>query len=111
VQEAVRLVKANARTIKRMLMLGIIIHGEKVVERQFFLRRVTTLSLYAFGILSVLAKISGDLKAGVSRSGDLNLLKYFLQEAKEARCKSARIFDTEKEKLGATVFHDLETNS
>jgi acyl-CoA dehydrogenase family protein 9 len=110
-QEAVRLVKANARTIKRMLLLGIIFHGEKVVERQFVLRRVTTLSLYAFGIVSVLAKISGDLKSGVPKSGDLNLLKYFLEEANEARCKSTRIFDTEKEKLGAAVFHDLETIS
>ena len=109
--EAVRLVKANARTLKRMLLLGIIFHGEKVSERQFFLRRVTTLSLYAFGILSVLAKISGDLKSGVPNSGDLNLLRYFLEEAKEARCNSTRIFDTKKEKLGAAVFHDLETIS
>ena len=111
VQEAVRLVKANARAIKRMLLLGLIFHGGKVVERQFFLRRVTTLSLYAFGVLSVLAKISGDLKAGGPKSGDLNLLRYFLEEAKEARCKSTRIFDTKKEKLGAAVFHDLETIS
>jgi acyl-CoA dehydrogenase family protein 9 len=110
-QEAVRLVKANARTIKRMLFLGIIFHGEKVVGRQFFLRRVTTLSLYAFGVVSVLAKISADLKVGVAKSGDLNLLRYFLEEAKEARCKSTRIFDTEKEKLGAAVFHNLETIS
>jgi acyl-CoA dehydrogenase family member 9 len=109
VQEAVRLVKANARTLRRMLLLGIIFHGEKVVEMEFFLRRVTMLSLYAFGVLSVLAKISGDMKSGVSNSGDLNLLRYFLEEAKEARCKNTSIFDTEKEKLGAAVFHDLET--
>ena len=110
-REAVRLVKANVRTIKRMLLLGIIFHGEKVVERQFVLRRVTTLSLYVFGIVSVLAKISGDLKSDVPKSGDLNLLRYFLEEANEARCKSTRIFDTEKEKLGAAVFHDLESIS
>jgi acyl-CoA dehydrogenase family protein 9 len=110
VQEAVRLVKANARTLKRMLLLGIIFHGEKVVERQFFLRRVTTLSLYAFGVLSVLAKISKDLESGVSNSGDLDLLGYFLEEAKEARCNSTKIFDTKKEKLGAVVFRTLETN-
>jgi acyl-CoA dehydrogenase family protein 9 len=111
VQEAVRLVKTNARTIKRMLLLGIIFHGEKVVERQFFLRRVTTLSLYAFGILSVLAKISGDLKSGLPKSGDLNILRYFLEEVKAARCNNTRIFDTEKEKLGAAVFHELKTIS
>jgi hypothetical protein len=64
-----------------------------------------------FGILSVLAKISGDLKSGVPKSSDLNLLRYFLEEAKEARCKSTRIFDMKKEKLGAAVFHEFETIS
>jgi acyl-CoA dehydrogenase family protein 9 len=111
VQEAVRLVKANARMLRRMLLLGIIFHGEKVVEREFFLRRVTMLSLYAFGVLSVLAKISGDMKSGAPKGDDLNLLRYFMEEAKEATCKSRRIFDTEKEKLGTAVFHDLETIS
>ena len=111
VQEAVRLVKANARTVKRMLLLGIVFHGEKVVERQFFLRRMTTLSLYAFGILSLLAKISADMKSGGPKSGDIDLLRYFLAEAKEARCKSRRILDTKKEKLGAAVLRDLETIS
>jgi len=69
---------------------------------------VTTLSLYAFGVLPVLAKISGDLKSGVPNSGDLNLPRYFLEEAEEARCESTRIFDTEKEKLSAVLFRELE---
>lgn len=111
VQEAVKLVKANVRTLKRMLLLGILFHGEAVAERQFFLRRVTTLSLYAFGLLSVSAKILADRKSGVRNSGDLNLLRYFLEEAKEARCKSTRTFETKKEKLGAAVLHDLKTIS
>ncbi|HET6459339.1 MAG TPA: acyl-CoA dehydrogenase family protein [Syntrophales bacterium] len=111
VQEAVKLVKANVRTLKRMLLLGIIFHGEKAGERQFFLRRVTMLSLYAFGLLSVLAKISADWKSGIPNSGDLNLLRYFFEEAKEARSGSTRIFDTKKENMGAAVFHDLKTIS
>jgi acyl-CoA dehydrogenase family protein 9 len=105
-REAVKLAMVNARTIKRML-LGILLYGKKVGEREFFLRRVTTLSLYTFGILSVLAKISKDLNAGVRNSSNLNLLRYLLEEAKVARCSSKRTLDTKKEKLGAAVFHDL----
>ena len=105
---AVKLAIANARTIKRMLLMGILLYGKKVGEREFFLRRVTTLSLYTFGILSILAKISKDLKAGVRNSSDLNLLKYFLEEAKEARCSSKRTLNTKKEKLGAAVLRDLK---
>jgi acyl-CoA dehydrogenase family protein 9 len=107
-REAVKLAMANARVIKRMLLLGILLYGKKVGEKELFLRRVTTLSLYTFGILSVVAKISKDLKAGVCNNSDLNLLRYFLEEAKEARCSSKRTFDTKKEKLGAAVLHDLE---
>ncbi|HVO68180.1 MAG TPA: acyl-CoA dehydrogenase family protein [Syntrophales bacterium] len=110
VSKAVALVKANIRTIKRLLLLGMIFYGEKVGEREFFLRRVTTLSLYIFGILSVLAKISKDQKAGIRSSSDLKLLRYFLKEAKEARCGSRRMFDTRKEKLGSSLFHDIEAN-
>ena len=107
-REAVKMAMANARVIKRMLLLGILLYGKKVGEKEFFLRRVTTLSLYIFGILSVVAKISKDLKAGVRNNCDLNLLRYFLEEAKEARCSSKRTFDTKKEKFGAAVLHDLE---
>ena len=109
VQEAAGLVKAYARTIKRMLLIGILVYGEKVGEKEFFLRRVTTLSLYVFAIVSVLAKISRDLKKDVRNNSDLKLLRYFLEESKEAGCASKRIFDTKKEKLAAAVFHDLET--
>ncbi len=107
-REAVKLATANARMVKRMLLLGILLYGKKVGEREFFLRRVTTLSLYTFGILSVLAKISKDHKAGVLSSSDLNLLRYFLEEAKEARYSSKRTFDTKKEKLGTAVFHEIK---
>ncbi|HUH65713.1 MAG TPA: acyl-CoA dehydrogenase family protein [Syntrophales bacterium] len=111
VQEAVRLAKANLRTLRRMLLFGIILYGKKSAGKEFFLRRATTLSLYAFGIISALAKISADRKAGVHDIHKLDLLKYFVAEAKEARRGSARVSDTEKEKLGAVLFQDIETGS
>jgi acyl-CoA dehydrogenase family protein 9 len=107
VQGAIKIAKANARTVKRMLLLGLLFYGEKVGEREFFLRRVTTLSLYLFGILSALARISSDLRAGIKNTGDLRLLEYFLEEAKEARRKNRRIFDSKREKIGALVFREL----
>ncbi len=106
-REAVRPAMAKACTIKRMLLLGIFLYGKKVGEREFFLRRVTTLSLYTFGILSVLAKISKDLKAGVRNSSNLNLLRYLLEEAKEARCSCKRTLDTKKRNWEQLFFMTL----
>jgi uncharacterized protein with ACT and thioredoxin-like domain len=110
VRDAVKLVTRNARTITRMLLLGILLHGKKVGEKEFFLRRATALSLYSFGILSVLAKISRDMVAGSPKKNDLMVLRCFLEEAKEARRDSTRIYDTNKEKRGAALFQDLTLN-
>jgi acyl-CoA dehydrogenase family protein 9 len=106
-KEAVRLAKSNARRVKRMLLLGLLFYGEKVGEREYFLRRVTTLSLYLFGILAVLAKMTADRRAGILNDGERRLLGYFLEEAEEARQQSAMIFSTKKEKLGAAIFREL----
>lgn len=111
VRDAVTLVERNARTITRMLLWGILLHGKKVGEKEFFLRRVTALSLYSFGILSVLAKISRDMIAGSPKKSDLMILRCFLEEAKEARRGNKSILDTKKEKLGAALFQDLTLNS
>lgn len=104
IRKALQLAKANARTVQRMLLRGLLFYGKKVGKQEFFLRRVTTLSLYLFGILSVLAKIAADAKAGIRHPEELKLLDYFLEEAREARYHSTRISDTPKEKLGALIF-------
>lgn len=106
-QAAVRLAKAMARRVKRMLLLGLLFYGEKVGEREYFLRRVTTLSLYLFGILAVLAKMSADRRAGIFSESERRILGYFLEEAEEARRANAMIFSTKKERLGSAVFREL----
>lgn len=106
-QAAVRLAKSNARRVKRMLLLGLLFYGEKVGEREYFMRRVTTLSLYLFGILAVLAKMTADRRAGIISDGERRILGYFLEEAEEVRRESAMIFSTKKEKLGAAIFREL----
>ena len=56
--KASNLARANARTIRRLLLLGSAVYGEKALKKQFFLRRVTTLSLYLYGLLAVLARLA-----------------------------------------------------
>jgi len=106
-QAAVRLAKSMARRVKRMLLLGLLFYGEKVGEREYFLRRITTLSLYLFGILAVLAKMTADRREGIFSDGERRILGYFLEEAEEAQRESAMIFSTKKERLGAAIFREL----
>jgi acyl-CoA dehydrogenase family member 9 len=102
-KRASRLARANATSIRRMLLLGLLIHGKKVSEQQFFLRRITILSLYLFGLLAVLAKLTSEERVGRLNEEDLILLQYFLEEARETRKKNRRFFDSGRDRLSSTI--------
>lgn len=102
-KKASKLARANANTIRRLLVLGSAIYGKKTLQRQFFLRRITTLSLYLYGLLALLVKLAPEEKAGFMKKDDLTLLGYFLEEVKEARKQNRKLFDSRKERLTASV--------
>lgn len=107
---ALKLAKANTATIRRMVFLGLLFHGRKIFEKEFLLRRISTLSLYTFGILAVLSSMAADRREGAtesSRQEHLNLLHYFLEEAKEVRCKNKGLLDSRKEGIHGRIFKDL----
>jgi acyl-CoA dehydrogenase family protein 9 len=102
-REAVNVAKSLAKKIRRMLLWGLLFYGKKVVEKQFYLRRISTLSLYLFGILSVLSRMSSERERGTVNQQNFDLLAYFVEEAKEIRFQNKEIFDTRKEKLTALI--------
>jgi acyl-CoA dehydrogenase family protein 9 len=106
-KRAVRLVRSLARSIRWMLHAGLLIHGRKVVDKEFFLRRVTTLSVYLYGILSVLARLEAARKAGKDVTRERRLLDYFLAEARQARKVNGRVLSSRQESLHYKIFKDL----
>ena len=102
-QEALNVARSLAQKIRRMLLWGLLLYGKKVVERQFYLRRISTLSLYLFGILSVLSRMSSEHERGMENQQNFDLLVYFVEEAKEIRSQNKEFFDTKKEKLTALI--------
>lgn len=101
---AIRLIKANARSIRWMLHAGFLIYGNKIEEKQFFLRRITNLSLYLYAILSMLARLDAEEKMGKDVSEDLELLDYFLEEARQSRKRNKGLFQNRQEALHKKVF-------
>jgi acyl-CoA dehydrogenase family protein 9 len=104
---AVRLVKANARSTRLLLQVGLLIYGKKIQNREFFLRRLTNLSLYLFGIVSVLAKIDAEQKMGRDVSEDLKILAYFVEEARRVRKDNTRLLSSRQEGLHKKIFQDI----
>ena len=96
---AARFAKASARRMRLMILLGFLIYGKSVSRREFFLRRITTLSLYIYGIIAMLARLEAARKSGRPIDADLNLLAYFLEEARQVRKLNQRVFSSRQERL------------
>lgn len=100
---AARLAKANGRSVRWLLHAGLLIYGKKIQNEQFFLRRITNLSLHLYGLVAVLAKIDGAQKMGRDISEDLRILSYFLEVARQSRKRDKRLFRSRKEALHKNV--------
>jgi acyl-CoA dehydrogenase family protein 9 len=104
---AARFARAHARRIRLMLLVGFLIYGQSISRKEFFLRRITTLSLYLYGIIAVLAKLEAARTSGRSIESDLNILRYFLEEARQIRKHNLSVFPTRKEKIHKKITSDI----
>jgi acyl-CoA dehydrogenase family protein 9 len=96
---AARFAKASTRRMRLMILVGFLIYGDSITRKEFFLRRVTTLSLYTYGIIVVLARLEAARKSGRFINADLSVLAYFLEEARQTRKLNQRVFSTRQERL------------
>ncbi|MDX1707624.1 MAG: acyl-CoA dehydrogenase family protein, partial [Desulfobacterales bacterium] len=70
---AARFAKSSAHQIRLMVLAGFVLFGRSIMQKQFFLRRVTSLSLYMYGIIAVMAKIESARKSGQAHTADLDV--------------------------------------
>ena len=104
---AARFAKSSARRIRLMILVGFLIYGGAITHKEFFLRRITTLSIYIYGIIAVLAKLEAARKSGRSINADLNVLAYFLEEARQIRKLNQRVFSTRQERLHQKITSEI----
>lgn len=108
-KKAVRLVRSNARRVRYMLAAGVLLYGESILQKEFFLRRITNLSLYLYGIICVLAKVQEAKKNGSNVAQDLMLLAFFVEEARESRKLNKRFFSSGREKIHNWIMKNITT--
>jgi hypothetical protein len=65
------------------------------------------LSLYLYGITAVLAKLEAARKSGRSTESDLNILAYFLEEARQIKKHNLHVFPTRHEKLHKKITSEI----
>ena len=106
-RKASRAARRNAALVRRMLILSILLYGKKVAQKQYLLRRISTLSLYLFGIVAALAKIRADGAGARPTDGQAEWIAYFLQENKKIRLQCLNLFDTKTERLTGKILNRL----
>ncbi len=107
--KALREARRNAKAARVLLLSSLLIYGGSMAKgrtanREFLLRRITALSLYTFGLLALLSEAGRKQRAGELAKEDLRIMEYFVAEAKEARRRNYRLFDSKRERLGSALF-------
>jgi acyl-CoA dehydrogenase family protein 9 len=106
---ASRLAKSLSRRIRFLILTGLMIYGRNITEKQFYLRRITFLSFYLFGLLALMARLSSKQKDGSDLSEDIDILAYFMEEAGSYRRHNGTVQGFCKERLHRRVFRYLSS--
>lgn len=105
--QAARIARSMARSIRFLVISGLLLYGQKVLQKQFFLRRITSLSVYFYGILAMLARINSAVKAGQPVAEDLNVMAYFANEARQYQRQNRYLLPSKTELLHKWVYKDI----
>ena len=68
------------------------------------MRRLTTLSLYTFAILAMVARLQKDLDRGLLGQEQRLLLAYMVEEMKESRRGCWKLWNTKKERIASEIY-------
>ena len=103
-KRAVRQAARNGRFLRYALLILPALYGRKVGSKEYVLRRFTTLSLYTFAILAMVARMQKDLDRGLLTDESRLLLAYMVEEMKECRRRCLKLWNTKKERIGAEIY-------
>ena len=105
--EAAAFIKHATRTIRNLLFKGFARYGLKLLQMEFYLRRITRLSLAVYGLIGMLAVIEDRLEKGQDVAEEMHLLGYFLEE-KQHDYKTGQYISTSRlEKLHRQIMKSL----
>ena len=96
-----------SRSVRKLVHMGLLKYGKKIVSREFLLRRITNLSMAGYGLLAAMASIESARGAGEDVAARLNLLAYLTEEARLTLRSNDRIEESELEKIHRKIFTDI----
>jgi acyl-CoA dehydrogenase family protein 9 len=113
-RQTARLIKILTRRIRIMIFAGVLLYKDKILNKQFFLRKITHLSLYLYGLVALLSRIEGTRASGQNIEEDLQLLSIFTEKARQVNKLSFRLLPSREERLNENlidrIFRETQVN-
>jgi acyl-CoA dehydrogenase family protein 9 len=106
-RQAARLIKKLSRRIRIMIFAGILLYREEILSKQYFLRRITYLSLYLYGLVAVLSRIEAARASGRDIEEDLQLLTIFTEKVRQVNKLSFRLLPSRGERLNENFINRI----
>ena len=104
IKKAVKMALKKVKRVRFMLVAGILTYGKKVVEREFFLRRVTMQSIDAFLLLGAAAYIKKAESTGGNADDWRAYLEYFISLVNARNKNEGRIRPGNMERTHGKAF-------
>ncbi len=80
---AVRLIKKMTKRIRFLIIMGMFYYRKQIIHHQYFLRRITTLSVHVYGMLAQLKRIQSLKLSGKEILEEEEILEYFIDKSRE----------------------------
>lgn len=87
----------SERLYRKMLRSGLMRYGKSIVNREFYLRRMTSLSLSLFWLVASVAFVKGRYHHDAYPREELELVAYLIEEAREVQRSQTRSRTTRAE--------------
>ena len=98
-----RRIRSLVRRIRIMVFAGFLVYRNGIFSRQFFLRRITHLSMNLLAIISMATRIRAAYAAGESVNEGIDLLNLFMTRSDRDRERLVELFLNREERLHERV--------
>ncbi len=106
-REALRVAARSERLFRRLLAAGFRRYGKSVASEEFFLRRMTHLSLSLYWLVAAVGFEKALHRDGLYPAGELEVIRYLAEEAREVQEHEGRLAPSAKEEAHRRVMASL----
>jgi acyl-CoA dehydrogenase family protein 9 len=106
-REAIRVAAGSERLFRRLLAAGFRRYGKKIAGEEFFLRRMTRLSLSLFWLAAAVGYEKALHPDGLYPAEELEVIRYLAAEAREVQVRDGRVARSPREQAHRRLMASL----